>query len=66
MPLVTEEKIGTAAAARLLGVSENRVRDLARAGALPYEQTGIGRVYRLGDVARLVSEREAAQREKRR
>ena len=64
MPAVVLEKIGTSGAARLLGVSEQRVRQLAASGALPFEQTPLGRLYAIDDVHRLIAQREAAQRDR--
>ena len=60
------EKIGTSGAARLLGLSEQRVRQLAAAGQLPYEETPLGRLYAVDDVHRLIAQREAAQRDRTR
>jgi excisionase family DNA binding protein len=50
--------IGTAAAARLLGVSEGRVRQLADSGALPSVKTALGRLFEPEDVATLIAARE--------
>jgi hypothetical protein len=66
MPAATDETIGTATAARLIGVSEGRIRQLANAGILPVIATPLGRTYRLSDVAALVARREREQRERRR
>lgn len=50
--------IGTAAAARLLGVSEGRVRQLADRGALPSTRTPLGRLFELEDVQALLDARQ--------
>lgn len=65
MPLATEETtIGTATAARLLGLSEARIRQLANAGILPVVSTPLGRTYRLRDVEALGARRALAERER--
>ena len=64
MPAVVLEKIGTSGAARLLGLSEQRVRQLAAAGQLPYEETPLGRLYAVDDVHRLIAQRERQARER--
>lgn len=43
----------TGEAARVLGVSADRVRQLARAGRLPYLRTSLGRLFAAADVERL-------------
>ena len=66
MPAVMDanasETIGTAQAARLLGLSEQRVRQLADAGELPSMRTPLGRLFDRGDVEALAEAREQAQR----
>lgn len=66
MVAMIDEQITTSAAARLVGCSEQTIRQWATSGRLPSVVTPLGRLYRLGDVARLVSEREAEARERRR
>ena len=61
MPAVLDETIGTAAAARLLGVSEGRIRQLANAGVLPVIATPLGRTYRRTDVEQLAKQRAQAR-----
>jgi len=47
-------------AARRLGLSTERVRQLARSGVLHPELTPLGRLYRVDDIDGLVAERSAA------
>lgn len=54
----TERLIGTAAAARLLGVSEGRVRQMADRGTLPFTRMALGRLFDPEDVATVVAERD--------
>lgn len=61
MPAATDETVGTATAARLLSISEGRIRQLANAGVLPVISTPLGRTYRRADVERLARERERQQ-----
>jgi excisionase family DNA binding protein len=51
--------LGTTGAAALLGLGPDRVRQLAREGALPHIFVDGKRVYRLVDVQALVAERAA-------
>lgn len=55
------ETIGTAAAARIVGVSEGRIRQLANLGRIRVIPTPLGRTYRRADVERLAAERAARQ-----
>lgn len=54
-----EELLSPSAAARLLGLTARRVRQLARSGRLPATVTPLGRLYARADVDRLASERAA-------
>lgn len=56
----TDGVIGTAAAARVLGVSEGRVRQLAGSGTLPTIKTPLGRLFDVRDVDALRAQRQAA------
>ncbi len=58
-----ETAIGTAQAARILGVSEGRIRQLADAGRLPFVRGPHGRVFALGDVENLAVDRRVAARQ---
>lgn len=53
--------IGTTAAARLLGVSEGRVRQLADTGALPSTRTALGRLFGREDLEALAAARLARE-----
>ena len=66
MPPVMDasEAIGTAQTARLLGVSEGCVRQLADSDRLPFMATPFGRLFDRRDVERLATAR-AAQRAER-
>ncbi len=64
--VTTEQAIGTAQAARMLGVSEGRVRQLAAAGALPFTRTTHGRLFDPADLDALLLARERAQQAPRR
>ncbi|MGD9890121.1 MAG: helix-turn-helix domain-containing protein [Dehalococcoidia bacterium] len=59
------ETIGVSGAARLLGVSEGRVRQLAAAGTLPATVTPLGRLFNRRVVEALAEQRqrEAVQRD---
>ncbi len=61
--LAPETAIGTAQAARILGVSEGRIRQLADAGRLPFVPGPHGRVFALGDVENLAVDRRIAARQ---
>ena len=61
MPTVLE-KVGTAQAARICGLSEQRIRQLAVAGVLPCEETPLGRLFAVDELHAFVAQREAAQR----
>jgi DNA-binding transcriptional MerR regulator len=59
MPAVaTQEWLSPAQAARRLGVTPERMRQLERSGRLPCWWTPLGRLFDLADVERLVAERE--------
>jgi len=60
MVTTAAETIGTAAAARMIGISEGRVRQLADAGVLPFTRSPHGRLFDVGDVDVLIAERLAA------
>ncbi len=62
MPAVMDEAIGTAQAAWLLGLSEQRVRQLADAGDLPSMRTPLGCLFDRGDIEAFAEAREQAQR----
>ena len=64
MPAALEETIGISTAARLLGISEGRVRQLADSGALPATRSPHGRLFDRGDVEALAGEREQRRRER--
>jgi hypothetical protein len=49
--------IGAGAAARLIGVSTEYLRQLAAAGRIEYQMTPYGRLYDLGDAERFRRER---------
>lgn len=57
----TDGLIGTAAAARLLGLSEGRIRQMADHGALPYTRTALGRLFDPTDVEALRTARNRRQ-----
>ncbi len=59
MLAATDETVGTATVARLIGISEGRIRQLANAGVLPVVSTRLGRTYQLRAVERLAQERRA-------
>jgi excisionase family DNA binding protein len=61
--MVMDWMLGTDAA-RVLGVSPDRVKQIANEGGLPALRVGRRgvRVYRRGDVERLAAERQAAKR----
>lgn len=54
-----EELLAPSAAARLLGLSVQRIAQLALGGRLPYRQTPLGRLFARADVEALASERAA-------
>ncbi len=53
----TLDQVSTSTAARLLGVSENRVRQLAAAGRLPYTETVLGKLFDRQTVEQLAERR---------
>ena len=46
----------------LIGVSSERIRQLAKSGELPYFASPLGRLFRTADVEALIASREAAAR----
>jgi hypothetical protein len=56
---VLSQRLSTAEAARELGVTPARVRQLLQAQRLDYDQTTLGRLIHPASVARLKAEREA-------
>ena len=55
-----EDRIAVSAAARILELSENSVRQLADRGALPCERVSHFRTFSRADVLKLAAERAAA------
>lgn len=55
------EWLSTSQAARALGLSSQRVDQLAREGLLPYKSTPLGRLFACEDVERLAEERRKKQ-----
>jgi hypothetical protein len=51
------QKYSTGGAGRVLGLSPERVRQLANAGKVACEKTPIGRLFDAGDLAALMRER---------
>ena len=66
MVATVEQAIGTAAAARMIGISEGRVRQLADAGVLPFTRSPHGRLFDVGDVDTLIAERKRTRQVGRR
>ncbi len=64
MPAAIDRRLTPSEAARVAGVSVDTVRGWLRAGRLPYEATKYGALINAADLGRLISEREAAQRER--
>ncbi len=52
-----EEGLTPAQAARLVGVSTERIRQLSNAGRLPVTRTALGRLYLQDDIEELVAKR---------
>jgi len=61
-PRTAPEWLTTSDVARLLGVSSDRVRQLARTGQLPYSQTPYGRLF---DAAAVLTAHDRYQSERR-
>lgn len=53
-----DEMISPALAARILGITPERVRQLADNGTLPVTMTVLGRLFRVADVEALRDQRE--------
>lgn len=51
------EWLSPAQAARMLGVTTSRIRQLSLAGHLHFEQTPMGRIYRRSEIERLAASR---------
>ena len=61
-----KELVGPSQAARMIGCSEQTIRNLADRGQLPCVKTAAGaRLFRLGDVAELARQRGAHREEDR-
>jgi hypothetical protein len=58
--IATQEWLSPAQAARLLGVTPERIRQLERAGRVTCVRTALGRLLDPADVERLAAERERA------
>lgn len=56
---VAEHYVGASAAARSLGISVRRLKQLRDRGELPVVWTPLGRLYRRDDLERLTAERSA-------
>lgn len=54
-----EEWVSPAQAARILGVTTARVRQLALAGRLPFTQTPMGRIFAREEIERLAASRQS-------
>jgi len=54
---VTDEMLTTSQAARRLGLSSERIRQLSDQGALRCQRTPLGRLYHADDLARFVQRR---------
>ncbi len=54
---MTDRGFSTSEAARALGLSAERVRQLAKAGVLPRQQTALGRLYDRAAVEALAARR---------
>ena len=52
------EWVSPAQAARILGVTTARVRQLALAGRLPFEQTPLGRIFPRDHIERLATDKQ--------
>ncbi len=65
MPAAIDTRLTTSEAARAAGVSEQTIRVWLRTGVLPHERTPLGALIDAADLGRLISEREARQRERR-
>ncbi len=63
--MTTSDMLTVGQAARMLGLSPERVRQLARAGTLPVEATPYGRVFDRATVGTYIARREARQRQRR-
>jgi excisionase family DNA binding protein len=57
---MSDRAITTSEAARMLGMSAERVRQLANAGRLPCRQTALGRLFDPADVAAFAKLRRPA------
>jgi hypothetical protein len=55
-----EDWVSPAEAARLLGVTTSRVRQLSLAGQLPFEQTPLGRIYPRTEIERVAEAKRGA------
>jgi excisionase family DNA binding protein len=64
MPVLLEETVTTSEAARIAGVSAETIRLWLRDGRLPGQITPLGALIRRVDVDRLVTQREAARRDR--
>ena len=64
MPAAIEQRLTTAQVARAIGLSEQRVRQLALARQLRSEMTPLGGLFDPIDVGRFIASHEAAQRER--
>jgi hypothetical protein len=60
MTTTTIPGVSPAAAAKRLGLTTQRIRQLLAGGQLRYVQTSLGRLIDEGDLQRLISEREQA------
>lgn len=54
------DTVGTATAARILGVSESRIRQMANAGDLRVVSTPLGRLFDRAEIEALAARRQAA------
>ena len=59
-----DRQLTTGQTARALGVSENRVRQLARDGVLHPQVTPLGMLFSPEEVGCVIAQREAMQRER--
>ncbi len=65
MPAALDTRMTTSEVARMVGVSEQSVRQWTRAGVLRAERTPLGSLYDPAEVGRLIAERERRQRQQR-
>lgn len=53
------DALGPSEAARIIGVSPQRIQQLAREGRISCIETSLGRLYERHEIDRLIAEREA-------